>query len=111
MHKTDDPTMPPLSVLKALRRPRLLYMIDEPSPFEGVKVWQAHLRHLRMLKQTAQVKRLIADAIEMIEWIRPREPLWQFPDAGLPPTEEGHPTKPPQHVLDALIDDGLERGR
>jgi hypothetical protein len=113
MHQVDDPTLPPPAVLNALRRPRLLYMIDDPSPFEGVKVWKEYLRDLRTLRQTAQVKRMIADAIEKIEWVRAREPYWQFPDAGLPPAQGGpmgaDSTMPPRFVLDALIDCILER--
>jgi hypothetical protein len=109
MHQVDDPTLPPPAVLNALRRPRLLYMIDDPSAFQGAKVWKEHLRGLQTLRQTAQVKRMIADAIEMIEWVWAREPYWQFPDAGLPPADGGHPTLPPRSVLDALIDCILER--
>ena len=70
MHKIDDPTMPPLAVLAAFRQPRC-YMIDEPSPFEPIRVWRKHLRGLETLDRfSEQVQRAIEDAKAAIRQIR-----------------------------------------
>jgi hypothetical protein len=87
MHKTDDPTMPPLAALRALRldwwnrqpkrRPGegMLYLLgDEPTPFSPLYEWERHLDLLLSLEpNSAQAQRMVAAALETMRWIVERE--------------------------------------
>jgi RHS repeat-associated protein len=49
MYNVDDPNLPPPRLLQVLRRPRTLYIIDDPGFLEPVRVWRAHIKHLQTL--------------------------------------------------------------
>jgi hypothetical protein len=101
MHETDDPNLPPPRLLRALRRPRVYYMIDDPSPFEPLSVWKEHLRDLSKMddQRHPQVKRSIEDARETIRWIKERESMWLAAER---PRCNPSPTLPAPAVLEAL---------
>ena len=98
MHDTDNPTMPPPAVFRALRldwwnrQPKrgwgegtLYLMGDEPTPFHPLYEWERHLDLLLSLDPcSGQAQRMVEDALKTMRWIvesenraaaKAREPL------------------------------------
>jgi hypothetical protein len=89
MQKTDDPTLPPPAVLRALRldwwnrHPQhplnsmhgSLYLTgDEPTIFSPFHEWDEHLDMLLSLDpDSAQAQRMVRSALETMRWIVERE--------------------------------------
>jgi hypothetical protein len=89
MHETDNPTLPPLSVLLALRldwwnrQPKHsggpwkgpLYLLgDEPTPFCPLYEWEKHLDLLLSLDpDSTQAQRMVEDAVKTMRWIERRD--------------------------------------